>query len=408
LAVAQHEFTFRQSILGFDIAASRVAWSSASFSFFIGLISRESAMIQRRRGFTLIELLVVIAIIAVLIALLLPAVQAAREAARRAQCTNNLKQIGLAMANYVSANTNLPPISVDLPSTSWGGTTPKINEPHQNYSPHVRLLPYLEQQAAYNSWNHAFGARWNDPGNVPQYAAINASVVCMQISTFLCPSDSNWGVTSTYTVNGQPKLAGSSNYPMNCGMNRHIYNNYSWQMNGPGYILSTWDTVLALYSVSINSFTDGTSTTAIFSEWVKGAPVPAGGNAPNGLGEVYAIGVSDAAYPTDFQFAQKCATIAPTNANQLWHWKGEFWSWCSEMVYSHTNFPNRYACQYSNEDNDSRGTITLVNASSNHPGGVNVLFMDGSVRFIKSSVGVQPWYAIATTAGNEAISSDSL
>ncbi len=369
-------------------------------------------MIQKRRGFTLIELLVVIAIIAVLIALLLPAVQAAREAARRAQCTNNLKQIGLALANYVSANTNLPPMSVDLPSTSWGGTTPQIREPHQNYSPHVRLLPYLEQQAAYNAWNHAFGARWNDPGGAfggaGLYANINASVVCMQISTFLCPSDSNWGSTSTYTVNGQPKLAGASNYPMNIGLDRHIWNNYSWQMNGPAYLLTTWDTVLALYSVSINSFTDGTSTTAVWSEWVKGASANGNGSAPNGLGEVYAMGVSDGAYPTDFQFAQKCATVAPINANQLWHWKGEFWAWCSEMCYSHSNFPNRFACQYSNEDNDGRGVSTFVNASSNHPGGVNVLFMDGSVRFIKSSIGVQPWYGIATPAAGEAISSDSL
>jgi prepilin-type N-terminal cleavage/methylation domain-containing protein/prepilin-type processing-associated H-X9-DG protein len=397
--------------LGLVIAAQRVAWSSSSSSSssFVGLIFRDFAMIQKRRGFTLIELLVVIAIIAVLIALLLPAVQAAREAARRAQCTNNLKQIGLAMANYVSANTNLPPISVDKPTTRWGSSSSGvIPEPHQNYSPHVRLLPYLEQQAAYNAWNHACGARWNDPGQFPQYAAINASVVCMQISTFLCPSDSNWGVTSTYTVNGAPKLVGASNYPMNCGLNRHIYNNGSWQMNGPGYILTTWDTVLALYTVSINSFTDGTSMTAIWSEWVKGTPMPQGGNAQNGLGEVYTLGVTDAAYPTDFQFAQKCATVAPTNANQLWHWKGEFWSWCSEMVYSHTNFPNRFACQYSNEDNDSRGTITLINASSNHPGGVNVLFMDGSVRFMKSSIGMQPWYGIATIAGNETISSDSL
>src|SRR5215469_16881841 len=107
-------------------------------------------MIRSRRGFTLIELLVVIAIIAVLISLLLPAVQSAREAARRSQCTNNLKQIGLAMANYISSNDLLPPLSVDQSWVTNQQSSP-IPMPHQNWSQHARLLPFLEQQAAYNA-----------------------------------------------------------------------------------------------------------------------------------------------------------------------------------------------------------------------------------------------------------------
>jgi prepilin-type processing-associated H-X9-DG protein len=130
----------------------------------------------------------------------------------------------------------------------------------------------------------------------------------------------------------------------------------------------------------------------------------------DGLGMVYYLpgrAASDA-FATDIQFAQSCQQAQINGANQAFAWKGEWWCWGAQMIYSHTNMPNRYACQYSDQNNDWRATITLWNPSSNHPGGVNVLFMDGSVRFVKSSISYQPWYAIATPDAGETVSSDQL
>jgi prepilin-type processing-associated H-X9-DG protein len=300
--------------------------------------------------------------------------------------------------------------------------------PNQNFSQLARLLPYLEQTAAYNSLNWNWGARWTgleggggDP-NPPDgasgghYSLYQYTVLTMQITTFLCPSDQAPGASGTYALATGSKLVGSFNYPANIGLNRRINgaplgcnngNAGNWQENGPNYLGSTWDGI-GTRVISINSFIDGTSNTAIYSEWVKG---PATGlPAKNGLGMVYyfANNAPVAAYGSDLQFNQACQVALTNTAQQNWAWKGEWWAYAGTSIYSHTVMPNRYACDYSNSYQDWRGTITGVNASSNHPGGVNVLFMDGSVRFIKSSVNYQPWYAIATPDNNETFSSDAL
>src|SRR5690348_15576994 len=149
-----------------------------------------------RRGFTLIELLVVIAIIAVLIALLLPAVQSAREAARRIHCTNNLKQLGLGMHNYESANGVLPPQMV-LTFNASGGVFWK-----SSWSATSRITPFLELGAVYNAINYT--NRVSDPSN--------ATAVSTQLSVLLCPSEPNLQEFVSTSSAGVTTAYGVSNY----------------------------------------------------------------------------------------------------------------------------------------------------------------------------------------------------
>ena len=153
-------------------------------------------MSQKRRGFTLIELLVVIAIIAVLIALLLPAVQAAREAARRIQCTNNLKQLGLGLANYESSN-GVYPIALVYGVGVGPCKSPGFGRGCQNTPWFVLMLPYIEQGPLYNSFNASIGMEGPPVGSAPLGGfVVNSTVFTTKIASFQCPSDSQNTFTS--------------------------------------------------------------------------------------------------------------------------------------------------------------------------------------------------------------------
>jgi prepilin-type N-terminal cleavage/methylation domain-containing protein/prepilin-type processing-associated H-X9-DG protein len=347
-------------------------------------------MMNRLRGFTLIELLVVIAIIAVLIALLLPAVQAAREAARRAQCVNNLKQIGLAMANYHDVNLAYPP--------SGGYTTGTLTPDsiHQNFSMKARILPFMEQTVTYNAINFnnydpsntgGISFRWVNPDE-------NMTARMTKISTFLCPSDGNPGNTDP--------LCATSNYAENLGPNRM---NSGWALTGPSYFLTNDGICYVVTNVA--SITDGTSNTASWSEFIKGKA----GQSTDGLNEEYVSTNTDqTAHSTDTTMIanQKFAAECQLSTNKNWDYKGEYWI-LAEVGrgggYNHIQTPNRKSCNFGGccDPKDA-----IVGPQSNHSGGVNMLFLDGSVHFIKDTISYATWFAIGTRSGGEVVSADSL
>ena len=333
-------------------------------------------MNRMRRGFTLIELLVVIAIIGVLIALLLPAVQSAREAARRSQCTNNLKQLGLALHNYVSINEAIPPSGV------CG------NNGLQNYSMKSRMLGNLEQQQLFNALNFS-QSYWNN-----NYAQ-NITVKITNLSVFNCPSDGP----------GPTPNGGTSQYPNSVGLARQPT---GWYPNGPAYFLdlkingNNGDNTLSRM-VTFSSFTDGLSNTVMFSEMVKGKM----SNSKVGVHIVFNLS-TNAGLGSSLAIHQYCQTLngqTPITAlSNSWDWKGEHWL-VQDMGrgggFSMVNMPNQINCEAGSQID------SFLGASSMHPGGVNVMMADGSVRFVKNSVNMVSWYGIATMDGSEVVSNDA-
>ncbi len=372
---------------------------------------------RTHRAFTLIELLVVIAIIAVLIALLLPAVQAAREAARRAQCTNNLKQLGLATHNYLSSQGCLPPLYESFNYT--GIATPQASAGPWPLNWAVALLPFYEQANLYNSANYSGGA--TDP---PNYYTLSFT----QVSTLVCPSESlkvgPWITTNmaNYRANfqGPPSMG-------------------SW--DGAIVVLHQNSTGITGPAINVNGnqgpfgtegITDGTSMTAAFSEKLIGT-ADFGNSAGNSiitasnrnfaLRGMFVTNIAmgsqiDVGGPAvALQFYQACNSIAGTQTLSTYSgwWDGACWDGSHGGTlnfnsYDHWNTPNKWSCLSSDSwgsVQNSPGSVTdAITATSNHPGGVNVTFCDGHVQFIKDSISPQIWWALGTRNLGEVLSSD--
>ena len=351
-----------------------------------------------KQGFTLIELLVVIAIIAVLIALLLPAVQAAREAARRSQCVNNLKQIGLGLHNY-HTSINSFPMGVSASNSPVNGGTTCIA--WMGWSAQGLLLNYLEQVPVYNSINFSL-----DPIN--SYA-FNKTANETRIASYLCPSDGPAGKlfwNSYYASTGTTDLASSNvdNGPPNCK---------GGQSSGMFYYG---------FAYGLQDLTDGSSNTVAFSEGLVGSGLDVKKNYVTGV-NVNALGSSglidvSSNFTATQTVLQTCSTNfkTATAGNGLSSNRGNYWSWGSEAMtlFSTIVPPNstthqwgqcRFGCQSCGTGSTDHANIT--NATSNHPGGCNVLMGDGSVRFIKSTINMTTWWALGTRAGGEVVSSDS-
>jgi prepilin-type N-terminal cleavage/methylation domain-containing protein/prepilin-type processing-associated H-X9-DG protein len=370
-----------------------------------------------RRGFTLIELLVVIAIIAVLIALLLPAVQAAREAARRAQCTNNLKQLGLGIHNYHQVNNAFPPLygAFGNPSPPSGPSS-TLGEWPLGWG--TAILQFIEQQPLFNSSNYSGGAT---------HVINQTTVSSTKIPGLVCPSESvkvgPW-IASTWT-----------NYHANFGGPEPIS---SW--NGPFVPLpgdpsgfpgnsNTYPYGQGnLGAIDMSAVTDGTSNTALFSEALMGlngfiTVFP--GNKSNSLRVSYQTSfttdvngnpasMGTGGYTMAQQFLQACqglpGTTAPTNPTQ---WSGACWNGSHAgtlhfNAYNHWNVPNGLSCVAGNSWGGPPGGFNdIITASSAHPGGVNVCFIDGSVHFVKENISYNIWWALGSRNLGEVLSADS-
>jgi prepilin-type N-terminal cleavage/methylation domain-containing protein/prepilin-type processing-associated H-X9-DG protein len=333
---------------------------------------------MRQRGFTLIELLVVIAIIAVLIALLLPAVQSAREAARRAQCLNNLKQIGIALHNYHESHDCFPPGELSYSNM----TDPLTNNLAARVFWTMLIFPYIEQGTMANAFNFSigFGGTY---ANGQNYTTVNSTSFRSRIVTYLCPTNPD-SATSTNQIWGQP----------------WTHSNYVAAYSPDGIMVDPWAPFTydncaknptinpakrqALFNFdtthNIRDVLDGSSNTAAVSECL----------------------------------------VAPGNDNL--DWRGLWWNdW--GLQYTHLLAPNSpladqtwnvvpYFCgPFLNAPcaaNAPCWSAIIVGARSRHAGGgVNVAMADGSVRFIRNTINLGVWQALASISGGEVISADS-
>ena len=307
---------------------------------------------RRRQGLTLIELLVVITILAILLCLLLPAVQNASEAARKIQCTSNMRQIGVGLNAYHSTFNCYP--------HAFSGN---------GYSIHVMLLPYIELVSFYNSFNFLSVDIYQSLGSR------NSSASSLNVGVYHCPSD------TTPIING----LGGTNYPGSRGVECR-----DGVDNG----------AIAFWSpkpLGAQDMTDGSSSTAMISEWVRGPQLY---DVRDAKGTVFETPSKLFGRGGFNQFTIECQALEPQIAVINDNTKGANWvaGGYGDTLYNHTLSPNDHSCL-------SGGMVQegAFTSGSHHSNTTNLLFADGHVRNVNNEISLIVWRALGTRNGNEII-----
>jgi len=346
---------------------------------------------------------VVIAIIAILIGLLLPAVQKVRDAAARAQCQNNLKQMGLAAHNYESTNSYLPP--------KYGTTVINGTRFQNDASPQALILAYVEQASKYSQFNFNYRV-WDDLAGPGMTAApnINLKARTQDVPVFICPSDPSPTQKAADWSNVANGAEGRLNYLACLGTTSQTFPN-TVNPNGAGIFCMSAPPAPNLFKgIPIVGIADGTSNTAMFAEVMRTThPWPAVSNVRDNT--VIILPTDSTPFTTltgdsDGRAIPSCAT------GDLWNSSIKYVGLVFERslwgttFYTHTlppnwnrlvsgNTPQKYNC------GDTAIAHFHVAASSYHSGGVNVCMADGSVRFVSDNIDFPTWQAMGSRAGGE-------
>jgi len=313
------------------------------------------------------ELLTTISIIAVLLALLIPAVQRSREAGRRIQCTNHLRQLGLALSSYATDH-------AVFPSALSGVGTHNIVFGHHHHSPHVRLLPYLELRDVYNSINFIFPHDWHPFDGLPH----NTTAYAQRLAVFLCPSDPF-----------DQRTPGGNNYRWNIGVTPDEVAAQDGRVGGP-FAAFNWFRDSAII--------DGLSQTVAASERPRGDFNDSKYYLSGDYWYSPATNVRDAESATTMCQATGTANSGHVStAGITWFHAGFHCTW-----YNHIAKPNSFSipdCSISGHGAQLRRGV--FSARSHHNSGVNVAFCDGSCKFIDSAIDLVVWRSLGTRAAQE-------